>query len=66
MSVEVFKTAYRFRRNGELVPFDELVKSLSLLIEVTYDYNRRKSTAHLAPRRRSRQNLSRSTGTGQI
>jgi hypothetical protein len=44
MSVEVFKAACRFRSNGELVPFDELVNSPSLLIEVTYDYNRRKST----------------------
>jgi hypothetical protein len=44
MSVEVFKVACRFRRNGEQVPFDELVNSPSLLIEVTYDYNQRKST----------------------
>jgi hypothetical protein len=43
MSVEVFKAAYRFRRNSEQVPFDELINSPSLLIEVTYDYNRRKS-----------------------
>jgi aryl carrier-like protein len=34
MSVEVFKAACRFRKNGELVPFDELVNSPSLLIEV--------------------------------
>jgi hypothetical protein len=44
MSVEVSKAAYRFRRNGEQVPFDELVNSPSLLLEVTTDYDRRKST----------------------
>jgi hypothetical protein len=44
MSIEVFKAARRFRRNGEQVPFNKLVNSPSLLIEVTYDYNRRKST----------------------
>jgi hypothetical protein len=43
LSVEVFKAACRFRRNGEQVPFDELVNSPGLLIEVTYDYNQRKS-----------------------
>jgi hypothetical protein len=44
MSVEVFKAACRFRRSGELVLFDELVNSASLLIEATYDYNQSKST----------------------
>jgi hypothetical protein len=44
MSVEIFKAACRFRRNGEQVLFDELVNSPSILIEVTTDYNRRKST----------------------
>jgi hypothetical protein len=44
MSIEVFKAACRFRRNGEQVSFDGLVNSPSLLIEVIYDYNRRKST----------------------
>jgi hypothetical protein len=43
MSVEVFKADCRFRRNGEQVPFNELVNSPSLLLEVTTDYNRRKS-----------------------
>jgi hypothetical protein len=45
MSVEVFKAAYKFRRNGEQVPFEELVNSPSLLLEVATDYNRRKSTS---------------------
>jgi hypothetical protein len=31
MSVEVFQAACRFRRSGELVLFDELVNSPSLL-----------------------------------
>jgi hypothetical protein len=43
-SVEVFKAACKFRRNGEQVPFEELVNSPSLLLEVATDYNRRKST----------------------
>jgi hypothetical protein len=44
MSVEVFKAACRYRRNRELVPFDELVYTPSDLIEVTFDYNQSKST----------------------
>jgi hypothetical protein len=44
MSVEVFKEACRYRRNRELVPFDELVNTPSDLIEVTFDYNQTKST----------------------
>jgi hypothetical protein len=43
MFVEVFKAAYKFRRNGEQVPFEELVNSPSLLLEVATDYNWRKS-----------------------
>jgi hypothetical protein len=45
MSVEVFKEACRFRRYSEQVPFDKLVNSPSLLLEVTTDYNRRKLTS---------------------
>jgi hypothetical protein len=44
MSVEVFKAACRYRRNRELIPFDELVNTPSDLIEVTFDYNQSKST----------------------
>jgi hypothetical protein len=49
MSVEVFKAACRFRRNGEQVPFDKLVNSPSVLLEVTTDYNRRNDDDDFMP-----------------
>jgi hypothetical protein len=42
MSIQLFKAACQFRRNDELVPFEELVNSPNLLLEVAIDYNRRK------------------------
>jgi hypothetical protein len=41
MSIQVFNAACQFRRNDELVPFQELVNSPNLLLEVSSDYNRR-------------------------
>jgi hypothetical protein len=43
MSLQLFKAACQFRKNGELVPFDKLVNTPTLLLEVATDYNRIKT-----------------------
>jgi hypothetical protein len=41
MSVQLLQVATEFRRNDEKVPFQELVNSTSLLLEVARDFSQR-------------------------